>query len=206
MAAQARQVLAACEKSPTDAVQLNYDPRNPFDICSITFTPIYRGNKVLQGGVCGCGQGGVAEVANGLNPRCCGHTPRRDAAGCRTQRSKLHPRWVCCSHATPLFNPPTPTPTRRSLWRTLTPRRASSPSAPARSAPWATSARSGWRPLAWSPHPPSCGSWAAAPGPLPPGAPAAGEALWPPPRTAALYERTLPSLLPWGLRLPLTAM
>lgn len=37
-----RQVLAACERSPTDAVELNYDPRNPFDICSLTFTPIYR--------------------------------------------------------------------------------------------------------------------------------------------------------------------
>ena len=46
MAQQARQVLAACEKTPTDAEQLNYDPRNPFDICSLTFTPIYRGNKV----------------------------------------------------------------------------------------------------------------------------------------------------------------
>lgn len=44
-AQKARQVLAACEKSPTDAVQLNYDPLNPFDNCSITFTPIYRGNK-----------------------------------------------------------------------------------------------------------------------------------------------------------------
>ena len=36
-------MLAACEKTPTDAVPLNYDPRNPFDVCSITFTPIYRG-------------------------------------------------------------------------------------------------------------------------------------------------------------------
>lgn len=43
MAQQARQVLAACEKSPVDAVVLDYDPRNPFDVCSITFTPIYRG-------------------------------------------------------------------------------------------------------------------------------------------------------------------
>eukprot|EP00884_Botryococcus_braunii_P010188 jgi/Botrbrau1/19170/Bobra.0077s0079.1 len=45
---QARQVLAACEKSPVDAVQLNYDPRNPFTICSITFTPIYQGNKFVE--------------------------------------------------------------------------------------------------------------------------------------------------------------
>ena len=42
IAQQARQLLAACEKGPTDAVQLNYDARNPFDLRSITFTPIYR--------------------------------------------------------------------------------------------------------------------------------------------------------------------
>jgi hypothetical protein len=42
MALQARQVLAACEKTPTDEVPVNYDPRNPFDICCVTFTPIYR--------------------------------------------------------------------------------------------------------------------------------------------------------------------
>ena len=54
MAAQARQVLAACEKSPTDAEALNYDPRNPFDICSLTFTPIYRGNKVRGRRAAGC--------------------------------------------------------------------------------------------------------------------------------------------------------
>eukprot|EP01025_Chloroclados_australasicus_P052828 TRINITY_DN6173_c0_g1_i3.p1 TRINITY_DN6173_c0_g1~~TRINITY_DN6173_c0_g1_i3.p1 ORF type:complete len:868 (+),score=125.06 TRINITY_DN6173_c0_g1_i3:140-2605(+) len=45
---QARQVLAACEKAPNDAVELDYDPRNPFDICSITFTPIYRGSKYVE--------------------------------------------------------------------------------------------------------------------------------------------------------------
>ncbi|KAL6777563.1 COPA1 [Auxenochlorella protothecoides x Auxenochlorella symbiontica] len=48
MATQARQVLAACEKSPTDAVQLEYDPRNPFDLCSVTWTPIYRGHKFVE--------------------------------------------------------------------------------------------------------------------------------------------------------------
>jgi hypothetical protein len=41
-------VLAACEKSPTDAVRINYDPRNPFDICSITFSPIYKGSKYAE--------------------------------------------------------------------------------------------------------------------------------------------------------------
>ena len=45
MSDSARQVLAVCEKNPSDAVQLNYDARNPFDLCSVTFTPIYRSDK-----------------------------------------------------------------------------------------------------------------------------------------------------------------
>ncbi len=48
MATQAKQVLAACEKNPVDEVQLDYDPRNPFDICSITFSPIYKGNAYVE--------------------------------------------------------------------------------------------------------------------------------------------------------------
>jgi len=48
IADQARQVLAACEKAPTDAVKINYDPRNPFDICSITFSPVYKGSKYAE--------------------------------------------------------------------------------------------------------------------------------------------------------------
>jgi coatomer subunit alpha len=45
VAARARQVLAACEQNPQDAQAVNYDPRNPFDLCPITFTPIYRGTQ-----------------------------------------------------------------------------------------------------------------------------------------------------------------
>jgi coatomer protein complex subunit alpha (xenin) len=48
MAQQARTVLLACERTPTDEVELNYDPRNPFDTCPITFTPIYRGNQFVE--------------------------------------------------------------------------------------------------------------------------------------------------------------
>jgi hypothetical protein len=40
--AQARQVLAACERAEADAAPVDYDDRNPFDLCSITWTPIYR--------------------------------------------------------------------------------------------------------------------------------------------------------------------
>ena len=37
-----KQYLALCERNPTDAVQLSYDARNPFDLCSLTYTPIYK--------------------------------------------------------------------------------------------------------------------------------------------------------------------
>jgi len=52
LAQQARQVLAACEKNPTDAVELKYDPRNPFVVCAKTMTPIYRGNESIECPVC----------------------------------------------------------------------------------------------------------------------------------------------------------
>lgn len=48
IAQQARQVLLACEKTPSDAVAVDYDARNPFDICTLTFKPIYRGNKYAE--------------------------------------------------------------------------------------------------------------------------------------------------------------
>ncbi len=31
-----------------DEVQLDYDPRNPFDICSVTFSPIYKGTAFAE--------------------------------------------------------------------------------------------------------------------------------------------------------------
>lgn len=41
---QARQILAVCERSPKDDVQLDYDQYNPFVVCGISFEPIYRGS------------------------------------------------------------------------------------------------------------------------------------------------------------------
>lgn len=46
-ATRARQVLAACEQNPEDAQAITYDPRNPFDLCPATFTPIYRGTQSI---------------------------------------------------------------------------------------------------------------------------------------------------------------
>jgi coatomer protein complex subunit alpha (xenin) len=47
-ASKARQVLSACEANPTDAFKINYDPRNPFDLCAMTFVPIYRGSRSVS--------------------------------------------------------------------------------------------------------------------------------------------------------------
>jgi len=42
------QVLAACEKNLTDAIELEYDQHNPFDLCAASYTPIYRGKQVVK--------------------------------------------------------------------------------------------------------------------------------------------------------------
>lgn len=53
--AQARQVLAACEQQQQQEggeanaiADLDYDERNPFDLCSVTWTPIYRGSPFAE--------------------------------------------------------------------------------------------------------------------------------------------------------------
>lgn len=56
-ATQTRKILAACEKTLTDAHQLNYDPHNPFDLCAASFVPLYRGRPVEKcplSGACYC--------------------------------------------------------------------------------------------------------------------------------------------------------
>jgi len=45
VAQQTRKILQACDKTPTDEHQLQYDEFNPFDICPATFTPIYKGQE-----------------------------------------------------------------------------------------------------------------------------------------------------------------
>ncbi len=52
IAQQARQVLAACEKQASDAVELNYDPRNPFVMCAASKEPIYRGTDHVTCPMC----------------------------------------------------------------------------------------------------------------------------------------------------------
>lgn len=42
VAQQTRKILAACERTPTNAHEVRYDEYNPFDICAASYVPIYR--------------------------------------------------------------------------------------------------------------------------------------------------------------------
>jgi len=53
VAAQAKQLLATCERTSKDEVELAYDARNPFVVCAATLTPIYRGHKEAACPCCG---------------------------------------------------------------------------------------------------------------------------------------------------------
>ncbi|RVE44062.1 hypothetical protein evm_011299 [Chilo suppressalis] len=52
VAQQARKILQACEKTPTDEHQLYYDEHNPFNICGISYKPIYRGKPEEKCSLC----------------------------------------------------------------------------------------------------------------------------------------------------------
>ena len=48
-----RKILQACEKNSTNAVGLDYDELNPFSLCCISYTPIYRGKPEEKCPLCG---------------------------------------------------------------------------------------------------------------------------------------------------------
>lgn len=45
---QAKKVLQSCDKSPTNAVDMDYDAHNPFKVCAESFTPIYKGTPSVR--------------------------------------------------------------------------------------------------------------------------------------------------------------
>lgn len=53
VAQQARKVLQACELNLTDEHTLEYDEHNPFNLCAITFKPIYKGKPEEKCPLCG---------------------------------------------------------------------------------------------------------------------------------------------------------
>nr|CDS32611.1 E3 ubiquitin protein ligase CBL [Hymenolepis microstoma] len=48
VAEQTRKILRICDANPTDAFELAYDPRNPFEVCPASYTPIYRGEECVR--------------------------------------------------------------------------------------------------------------------------------------------------------------
>jgi len=46
--AKAKKVLQVCDKTPTNEHTLKYDERNPFVICGLSLTPIYKGNPLVR--------------------------------------------------------------------------------------------------------------------------------------------------------------
>ncbi|KAJ8676975.1 hypothetical protein QAD02_012762 [Eretmocerus hayati] len=52
VAQQFRKVLQACENNPTDEDVLDYDEKNPFTLCGITFRPIYKGEPEAKCPLC----------------------------------------------------------------------------------------------------------------------------------------------------------
>jgi len=48
VATQAKKVVKFSEQNNSNAVNLNYNERNPFVICGISFVPIYKGSPLIQ--------------------------------------------------------------------------------------------------------------------------------------------------------------
>lgn len=48
----AKQVVQFAEKTPSDAVKLEYDERNPFVTCAASLTPIYKGSESIACSFC----------------------------------------------------------------------------------------------------------------------------------------------------------
>lgn len=53
VAQQARKILQACELNPVDEHVLQYDEHNPFNLCAITYRPIYKGKPEEKCSLCG---------------------------------------------------------------------------------------------------------------------------------------------------------
>ncbi|KAF8884902.1 coatomer subunit alpha-2 [Gymnopilus junonius] len=48
IATQAKQRIAAGDRNPRNAVEISYDEFSPFEICAVTFTPIYKGSPSVH--------------------------------------------------------------------------------------------------------------------------------------------------------------
>lgn len=45
---QARQRIAAGDRNPRNTVEISYDEFTPFEICAVTYTPIFKGSPSVH--------------------------------------------------------------------------------------------------------------------------------------------------------------
>ena len=45
---KAKRVKAACERSPGDALEIEFDPFAEFEVCGASYTPIYAGEQSVS--------------------------------------------------------------------------------------------------------------------------------------------------------------
>ena len=45
---KARQRIAAGDRNPRNAVEISYDEFTPFEICAVTYTPIFKGSASVH--------------------------------------------------------------------------------------------------------------------------------------------------------------
>ena len=53
VAQHTRKILQVCENNAVDQLSINYDEHNPFNLCAMTYTPIYRGKPEVLCPFCG---------------------------------------------------------------------------------------------------------------------------------------------------------
>eukprot|EP01104_Vermistella_antarctica_P001204 TRINITY_DN1125_c0_g1_i5.p3 TRINITY_DN1125_c0_g1~~TRINITY_DN1125_c0_g1_i5.p3 ORF type:complete len:301 (+),score=93.05 TRINITY_DN1125_c0_g1_i5:26-904(+) len=79
IATQARKIVRFAEQNPRDEKPLKYDERNPFVVCSISLTPIYRGSAKVACPF--CGSSFMPEHAGKVCPTCQVAKVGADASG-----------------------------------------------------------------------------------------------------------------------------
>lgn len=76
---QARKVIKFAEQNPKNELNVDYDERNPFVVCSISFKPIYRGSAMVRCPY--CSSAFLPEHAHKLCPTCQVSEIGREAPG-----------------------------------------------------------------------------------------------------------------------------
>lgn len=81
MAQQTRKLLAVCDKNPSNEHNIKYDEHNPFNVCSKTYEPIYRGKPEIKCPFCGASY--IPEAAGELCKICLVAEVGKDTVGLR---------------------------------------------------------------------------------------------------------------------------